>query len=185
MSGVGTELTKLYKRIGIRGCDACGGKAAEWNARGIPWCEENMQELVDWLTQQAAKSKVSIVAAATRLAIEEPLLAAKIAGLQIMHPLTDISELAAVAIVDFALERATETPKPIANPRTPIVREQSVYAEKQSATLINYLKSDSPVASVRLDDGRTIEAANERARIGHKQKRCVVGKDGEKWVLLQ
>lgn len=67
----------------------------------------------------------------------------------------------------------------------PVSRTIGAATDVQSATLTDCIKSDSPIASVRLDDGRTIEAMNERARVGHKQKRCVVGKDGEKWVLLQ
>jgi hypothetical protein len=55
----------------------------------------------------------------------------------------------------------------------------------QPATHMDCVKSTSLTASVRLDTGEAIEALNVRSKFSHKGKRCVVGMQGDKWVLLQ
>lgn len=104
--GVGAELKALFSRIGIQICAGCDRKAVEWDRHGIKWCQDNKPVLVEWLTKQAISKEVNLYETAMRLATEEPLLAAKIAAAKVMHPLTDTSELAAIAIVDFAIDRA-------------------------------------------------------------------------------
>jgi hypothetical protein len=106
-SGVGTEIKNLLTRIGIPACGGCVDAEAELNRRGVPWCEENFQRLIDWLTGQAAKHNVSLVLAAIRLSFVEPRLAWKITMLKVRYPLTGLAELAAVGIVDAAIERAS------------------------------------------------------------------------------
>lgn len=57
-SGPGTELRKLLKTIGIqpRGPKCkCNEHAAEMDARGPDWCEENLESIIDWLEEEAKK----------------------------------------------------------------------------------------------------------------------------------
>lgn len=106
-SGVGTEIKRLLDRIGIPACGGCVDAETALNRRGVQWSSDNFQHVIDWLTGQAAKHKVSFVGTAFRLLFVEPRLAGKIAWLAVRYPLTDIAELAAVGIVDVAIERAS------------------------------------------------------------------------------
>lgn len=107
LGGVGTEIKSLFSRIGIDICNECKDKAKKWDRLGIDGCREKRVELVAWLIQQATEKKISIYESATAMAVHEPLLSLKIAALKTLHPLTDISELAAGAIVDYAIDAAT------------------------------------------------------------------------------
>lgn len=106
--GVGSEIKSLLERIDIETCTSCNDKATEWNSRGPTWCKENRSQLVSWIAQQATKKKVSLWTGATKLAVEEPGLAMKIAAAKVMHPMTETAELAASCIVDYATEKAVE-----------------------------------------------------------------------------
>jgi hypothetical protein len=55
--GPGTELKKLLKFFGIEaseGC-ACNQRAIEMNDKGVEWCAENVDVIVGWLHEEAAK----------------------------------------------------------------------------------------------------------------------------------
>ena len=107
--GVGAELKALFDRIGIKICAGCDRKAAEWDKNGIQWCRANKPVLVEWLGKQAISKEVPLWETALKLAQEEPILGARIAAAKVMHPLTDTAEVAAMVIVDFAIDRAFHT----------------------------------------------------------------------------
>lgn len=77
-------------------------------------------------------------------------------------------------------------PKPQAKPKpakpTIIISPVSDYFP---GTLLEKLTPSTATAAVRLDDGRTITAKNERRRQGHTRKRCVVAPQGEHWIYVQ
>lgn len=51
--GVGTELSKLIPRWAYgTGCQ-CQKKASQLNAAGIDWCEQNTDEIVQYLVNQS------------------------------------------------------------------------------------------------------------------------------------
>lgn len=55
--GPGTELKNMLAVLGIkptRSCD-CDRHAMEMNERGADWCEENIETIVGWLREAAAK----------------------------------------------------------------------------------------------------------------------------------
>jgi hypothetical protein len=56
-SGVGTELKKLLKTIGITASPtcACNARAKTMNENGIQWCEDNKDTIVGWLEEEANK----------------------------------------------------------------------------------------------------------------------------------
>lgn len=58
--GVGTELKKLLKLIGIvaaPGC-SCNARAKLMNDNGIQWCKDNISTIVSWLKEEAEKRKL-------------------------------------------------------------------------------------------------------------------------------
>jgi hypothetical protein len=60
--GAGARLKRLLSRFGIRaqpGCK-CNKRAAEMDARGPDWCEENLVAIVGWLREEHARQKVML-----------------------------------------------------------------------------------------------------------------------------
>jgi glycosyltransferase involved in cell wall biosynthesis len=55
--GPGTELKRLLKRIGIEATPncSCNKRANEMDWQGIEWCEEHIEEIVDWMGGEAKK----------------------------------------------------------------------------------------------------------------------------------
>lgn len=107
IGGVGTELKALFSSIGVAICGECDAKANQWNRSGIEWCQANQTELVKWLHGQANAKKLSLSETAVAIGKKEPLLAGRIAILTVVHPMTDVAEIAAGAIVEVAIQRAT------------------------------------------------------------------------------
>lgn len=78
-TGPGTELKKLLSRLGFSsnpGC-ACNKRARVMDARGIPWCEENVETICDWLAEEAGKRKLPFLRSAGRLLIRMAIRNAK------------------------------------------------------------------------------------------------------------
>lgn len=60
---VGAELKQLLARIGITaapGCQ-CNARANTMDARGIQWCQANIETIVDWLQEEATKRGLPFV----------------------------------------------------------------------------------------------------------------------------
>ena len=58
--GVGTELKKLLRMVGITaspGC-SCNKRAAKMDDLGIQWCKDNVNEIVSWLREEASKRRL-------------------------------------------------------------------------------------------------------------------------------
>lgn len=57
-TGPGTELRKMLHGIGINPkgpkCK-CNEHAREMDRRGVDWCTENVESIVDWLEEEAKK----------------------------------------------------------------------------------------------------------------------------------
>lgn len=69
--GPGTELKAILAKFRITATGSCGcnARAAEMDVRGPAWCRENIDKIVDWLGQEAAKRHLPFVRAATKLLI--------------------------------------------------------------------------------------------------------------------
>ncbi len=52
---VGTELKKLIGWFGIKPCGSCGNYANEMDRNGIEWCEANVETIIKWMSEGAAK----------------------------------------------------------------------------------------------------------------------------------
>lgn len=55
--GVGTELKKLLKLIGITASPtcSCNARAKTMDENGTQWCEENKHTIIGWLEEEANK----------------------------------------------------------------------------------------------------------------------------------
>ena len=62
-SGVGTELKAILKTIGIvpeKNC-ACNSRAQTMDNMGVAWCEDNIDTIVDWLSEEAGRRGMPFV----------------------------------------------------------------------------------------------------------------------------
>lgn len=55
--GVGTELKKLLKMVGITSTPncSCNARAKLMNQNGLQWCKDNIDTIVGWLKEEAEK----------------------------------------------------------------------------------------------------------------------------------
>lgn len=71
--------------------------------------------------------------------------------------------------------------------RQPVNQKVSVTIEAsnvQPGILLEKLTTQTYLAKVRLDDGRSVSAVNTKPYSGHKGKRCVVGSSGDQFFLV-
>jgi hypothetical protein len=80
--GVGTELKKLLARIGIRSSPSCScnARAREMDAKGVSWCDKNLEKIVGWLREESKRRRVPFVPVAGRLLIRRAIANARRAG---------------------------------------------------------------------------------------------------------
>jgi hypothetical protein len=73
--GPGTELKKLLAKVGIIAAPncSCNARAAEMDARGCDWCEENIDTIVGWLREEATKRGLPFLDAAGRLLVKRAI----------------------------------------------------------------------------------------------------------------
>ena len=77
--GVGQELKKLLKFIGITsspGC-ACNVRAQTMDGEGITWCENNIELIVSWLREEAENRKLLFIDAGGRALVKMAIKRAK------------------------------------------------------------------------------------------------------------
>lgn len=77
--GAGTELKKMLAAVGIESTPncACNRRAAEMDARGPDWCEENIDTIVGWLREEATKRNLPFLDAAGRLLVRRAIANAR------------------------------------------------------------------------------------------------------------
>ena len=80
--GPGSELKKLLARIGITSTPSCSCNARaramdENEAREPGWCEANLDEIVGWLREEAAKRGLPFIDLAGRLLVRRAIKNAK------------------------------------------------------------------------------------------------------------
>ena len=75
-SGPGTELKKLLSSFGInaeeKGCK-CKSRARKMDRLGIRWCEENIETIVTWLQEEAAKRRLPFLRAAGKIIVKRAI----------------------------------------------------------------------------------------------------------------
>lgn len=71
VGGPGTELKRLLKLVGITadpGC-SCNQRAMAMDRRGCDWCEQNIDQIDGWLSEEAKKRKLPYLSLAGRALI--------------------------------------------------------------------------------------------------------------------
>lgn len=78
-SGPGTEMKALLSKIGITASAtcSCNARAKAMDEKGIPWCEENVETICDWLQEEATKRKLPFVRLAGKALIHMAIRRAK------------------------------------------------------------------------------------------------------------
>jgi hypothetical protein len=73
--GPGAELKTLLATVGITASPtcSCNARAAEMNARGVDWCEANIDTIVGWLREEATKRRLPFLDAAGRLLVKRAI----------------------------------------------------------------------------------------------------------------
>lgn len=76
---VGSELKKLLSKIGINATPtcSCNKRARIMDDRGIEWCENNIDVIVDWLREEATKRKLPFIDMAGRILVRRAIKNAK------------------------------------------------------------------------------------------------------------
>lgn len=77
--GPGTELKKLLRSVGIvasPGC-SCNARAQRMDERGCDWCEQNLDEIVGWLREEATKRRLPFIDAAGRVLVRRAIANAR------------------------------------------------------------------------------------------------------------
>ena len=82
--GPGTELKKLLKKVGITATPdcSCNARARLMDERGIDWCEQNIDEIVGWLREEASKRGLPFVDMAGRMLVKRAIKNARKATIQ-------------------------------------------------------------------------------------------------------
>lgn len=76
--GPGTELKALLKKIGITsspGC-ACNARARKMDMEELKqpgWCADHLEEIVDWLQEEATKRRLPFLRAAGRVLVRKAI----------------------------------------------------------------------------------------------------------------
>ncbi len=73
--GPGTELKKGIARLGIKvkpSC-ACNRRVKEMNRHGTDWCRQNMDTIVGWLREEAARRRLPLVEIVARQLIKSAI----------------------------------------------------------------------------------------------------------------
>lgn len=73
--GPGTELKKLLKKIGITATPncSCNARARTMDEKGCEWCEANIDEIVGWLREEAARRGLPFVDMAGRMLVRRAI----------------------------------------------------------------------------------------------------------------
>jgi hypothetical protein len=73
--GPGTELKKLLKIVGITASPncSCNARARTMDANGCEWCEANLDQIVGWLREEAAKRSLPFLDAAGRVLVRRAI----------------------------------------------------------------------------------------------------------------
>lgn len=80
--GSGTELKKLFSRIGIHATPncKCNKHAAMMDSKGVKWCEENIETIVGWLEEETLRRNLPFLKIAARKIVRISISRAKKKG---------------------------------------------------------------------------------------------------------
>lgn len=79
LAGPGTQLKRLLSKVGIKSTPncSCNARARKMDEMGVEWCEENLDEIVGWLKEEAKKRNLPFLAFPTKILVQRAINAAK------------------------------------------------------------------------------------------------------------
>lgn len=79
LAGAGTQLKRLLSKVGIKSTAncSCNARARKMDEMGIEWCEENINEIVGWLKEEAQKRNLPFLAFPTKILVQRAISMAK------------------------------------------------------------------------------------------------------------
>lgn len=79
IGGPGTELKRLLSKIGIKATPSCScnSRAKLMDAKGIEWCENNIDTIISWLREEANKRRLPFIHTACRILVKRAISNAK------------------------------------------------------------------------------------------------------------
>lgn len=71
-NGPGSILSGMLSSLGIKSAPTCSCKrrALEMNTRGPDWCEQNIDQIVGWLEEEAKKRKLPFIKTVAKLMVQ-------------------------------------------------------------------------------------------------------------------
>lgn len=79
LAGPGTQLKRLLSKVGIKATPncSCNARARKMDEMGIEWCEQNMDEIVSWLKEEAQRRNLPFLAFPTKILVNRAISMAK------------------------------------------------------------------------------------------------------------
>ena len=78
-NGVGTELKKVFRKLGIRITPEClcELRATRMDQMGSQWCLQNIELIIDWLEDEAERQAMLFVRLAAKLLVKRAIRKAR------------------------------------------------------------------------------------------------------------
>lgn len=79
LAGPGTQLKRLLSKVGIKSTPncSCNARARKMDEMGVEWCEQNIDEIVGWLKEEAQKRRLPFLAFPTKILVQRAISMAK------------------------------------------------------------------------------------------------------------
>lgn len=79
LAGPGTQLKRLLSKVGIKATPncSCNARARKMDEMGIEWCEQNTDEIVGWLREEAQRRNLPFLAFPTKILVKRAVAMAK------------------------------------------------------------------------------------------------------------
>jgi len=79
LAGPGTQLKRLLSKVGIKSTPncSCNARARKMDEMGVEWCEQNIDEIVGWLKEEAQKRRLPFLAFPTKILVQRAINMAK------------------------------------------------------------------------------------------------------------
>jgi hypothetical protein len=79
LAGPGTQLKRMLSKVGIKATPncSCNARARKMDEMGIEWCEQNVNEIVGWLKEEAQRRNLPFLAFPTKILIQRAISAAR------------------------------------------------------------------------------------------------------------
>jgi len=78
-NGPGTILASMFSSLGIKSSPTCSCKkhALEMNDKGVDWCENNIEIILGWLSEESKKRRIPFIESLAKLVVKRAIRQAK------------------------------------------------------------------------------------------------------------